>query len=67
MCVVHRHPVYWEQPEAFDPERFSPNHPAPGKERAYFPFGSGPHLCIGNNFALMEMQLIISMIAQRDQ
>jgi cytochrome P450 len=31
----------------------------------YYPFGEGPHVCIGNNFALMEMQLILAMVLQR--
>jgi cytochrome P450 len=65
--AVHRHPEYWEQPEVFDPERFSPEHQASGVNRAYFPFGGGPHLCIGNSFALLEGQLLLTMIAQRYQ
>jgi cytochrome P450 len=67
ICAVHRHPAYWEQPEVFDPERFSPDHPAAGVHRAYFPFGGGPHLCIGNSFALLEGQLLLTMMANRYQ
>jgi cytochrome P450 len=63
--AAHRHPAYWEQPEVFNPDRFSPEHPASGVHTAYFPFGSGPHLCIGNSFALMEGQFLLAMIAQR--
>jgi cytochrome P450 len=63
----HRHPEYWERPEIFDPDRFSPDHPCEGVRTAFFPFGGGPHLCIGNNFALMEAQILIAMIAQRYQ
>ncbi len=65
--ATHRHPAYWEQPEVFNPERFSPEHPAEGARIAYFPFGAGPHLCIGNTFALLETQLLLTMIAQRYQ
>ena len=66
--ATHRHPAYWEQPEAFNPDRFSPNdHLSEGPRRAYFPFGSGPHLCIGNNFALMALQILLIMIVQRYQ
>ena len=65
LAAAHRNPTFWEQPDTFDPERFSPQHPAEGKEHAYFPFGSGPHLCIGNSFALLEGQIILAMIAQR--
>lgn len=63
----HRHPAYWEQPEIFNPDRFSPDHPCQGARTAFFPFGSGPHLCIGSNFALMEAQILLTMIAQRYQ
>ncbi|HMQ46456.1 MAG TPA: cytochrome P450 [Saprospiraceae bacterium] len=60
---VHRNPEYWDHPDAFQPERF-----APGREQhsfAYLPFGGGPRLCIGNNFALMEMQLVLVNVLQR--
>jgi cytochrome P450 len=63
--VTHRHPAFWEDPEAFDPERFTPERSASRPHYAYFPFGGGPRLCIGSNFALMEMQLILATIAQR--
>jgi cytochrome P450 len=62
--VTHRHPGFWEQPEDFDPERFTPQRSAGRPHFAYFPFGGGPHLCIGNNFALMEAQLILATVAQ---
>jgi cytochrome P450 len=62
--VTHRHPEFWDNPEAFDPERFTPERSAGRPNFAYFPFGGGPRLCIGNTFALMEAQLILAMIAQ---
>jgi cytochrome P450 len=65
IIAAHRNPTYWEQPDIFEPERFSPQHPAEGGRHAYFPFGGGPHLCIGNSFALMEGHIILAMIAQR--
>jgi cytochrome P450 len=65
--AAHHDPSYWEQPEVFDPERFSPAHPAEGTRTAYFPFGGGPHQCIGNTFSLMEGQLLLAMLAQRYQ
>jgi cytochrome P450 len=67
IIAAHRNPAYWEQPDLFEPERFSPEHPAEGGRQAYFPFGGGPHLCIGNSFALMEGHIILAMIAQRFQ
>jgi len=59
--VVHRQPEAWPQPEAFKPERFLGNKVP---RYAYLPFGGGPRLCIGNNFALLEGQLIIATLAQ---
>lgn len=63
--VTHRHPDFWEQPEVFDPERFTPERMAARHRFAYLPFGGGPHLCIGQHFAMMEAQVALAMIAQR--
>jgi len=63
--VTHRNPKYWPEPELFDPERFNPDQIAKRPSHVYFPFGEGPHLCIGNNFAMTEMQLILTMALQR--
>ena len=65
--VTHRHPEFWDDPEAFDPERFTPERVAARPHFAYFPFGGGPRQCIGNNFAMMEAQLVLATIAQRYQ
>ncbi len=62
---LHRHPDFWSEPAAFRPERFTPEAKAARHKLAYMPFLSGPHLCIGNNFALMEGQLLLAMMAQR--
>lgn len=63
--TLHRKPEYFPDPERFDPEHF-----APGKEEAlprmaYMPFGDGPRVCLGNHFALLEGQLILATLAQR--
>jgi cytochrome P450 len=63
--VGHRDPKYWPDPERFDPERFVPEQVASRPRHLYYPFGEGPHVCIGNNFAVMEMQLILAMTLQR--
>lgn len=63
--VTHRHPDFWENPEGFDPERFAPGAEAARPRYAYFPFGGGPRICIGNSFALMEAQLILATVVQR--
>lgn len=62
---VHHRPSLWEDPEAFRPERFSREHNGKGAPFAYLPFGGGPRLCIGNNFALMEMQLVLVKMLER--
>jgi len=63
--VTHRHPDFWENPEGVDPERFTPERSAGRPRYAWFPFGGGPRQCIGNSFALLEMQLIIALVAQQ--
>jgi cytochrome P450 len=59
---IHRDPEYWEKPEQFIPERFTKEKNQTRHKFVYFPFGGGPRLCIGNNFALMEMQVIVPMV-----
>lgn len=63
--VTHHRADVWENPEGFEPERFAPGQESERERYAYYPFGGGPRLCIGNNFALLEAHLIITMIAQR--
>jgi cytochrome P450 len=58
---VHRHPEFWHDPTTFAPERWENEH----NRLAFIPFGSGPHMCIGNNFAMLESQLLIAQIVQR--
>jgi len=63
--VMHRDPKFWKDPEVFNPDRFSAER-AKGRERyAYFPFGGGPRFCIGSNFALLEMQLVLAILCQK--
>jgi cytochrome P450 len=63
--LMHRHPKHWDEPDRFDPERFTKERSLGRKPFAYFPFGGGPRLCIGHNFAMLEAQLIIATVAQR--
>ncbi|MDQ2784345.1 MAG: cytochrome P450 [Chloroflexota bacterium] len=63
--VTHRRANEWPNPEGFDPERFMPEAHAARPRFAYFPFGGGPHLCIGQSFALVETQLIVATVAER--
>ena len=63
--VTHRSPHYWENPEAFDPERFSPARRNGRLPHAYYPFGGGPRSCAGDQFSLAELCLALAMTAQR--
>jgi cytochrome P450 len=63
--VTQRDPRFFPDPEKFDPERFAPGHVEQIKPHAYFPFGAGPHVCIGNTFALVEMTLITATVLRR--
>ncbi|MCB0508401.1 MAG: cytochrome P450 [Chitinophagales bacterium] len=63
--VVHHDEQIWENPNHFLPERFSFEHYKDQHKYAYFPFGGGPRLCIGNNFAIQEMQIALIMILQK--
>jgi len=61
---IHRHPDYWQDPLVFKPERFLPENKASLNRNAYMPFLTGPHMCIGNHFALIEGQLLLAMMVQ---
>ncbi len=61
--VLHRHRRLWRDPDAFDPSRFLPDAPPPPKF-AYLPFGAGPRICVGAQFALAEAAIVLAMMAQ---
>ncbi len=63
--INHRLPAYWENPEAFMPERFSPEQAKQRPAYAYFPFGGGQRICIGNHFAEMEAVIILAMTLRK--
>jgi cytochrome P450 len=63
--VTHRHPDFWDNPEGFDPDRFLPERVEGIHRMAYFPFAGGPRKCIGNDFAMIQMPMVIAMVAQR--
>ncbi len=63
--ITHRHPEFWHNPEAFDPERFTPEEAAKRPRYAYYPFGAGSRICIGQHFAILEAVLALATIAQR--
>jgi cytochrome P450 len=62
---MHYHPEYWTEPEVFNPERFLDEELEKKNRWVYLPFGGGPRQCIGNNFAIMEMQIVVAMIMRQ--
>jgi cytochrome P450 len=62
---AHHSPQYWEHSERFDPERF-----AKAKEKlhtpfSHLPFGAGPRGCIGGNYAMLQMLMILSVLLKK--
>jgi cytochrome P450 len=61
---IHRHPTFWPEPTTFNPQRWAGDGAKRQHRLAFMPFGAGPRLCIGNNLALMEGQLLLAIVAQ---
>ena len=61
--ILHRHRKRWAHPERFDPTRFLPGAPPPDRF-AYLPFGVGPRVCIGAQFALIEATLVLARLVK---
>ena len=62
--TIHRDERWWDHPEEFRPERFSPENEDTIVKYSYIPFGGGPRICIGNAFAMMEAKLVLATILQ---
>ena len=62
---THRHPQFWEDPEVFDPDRWTREREAGRHSHAYHPFAAGPRICIGNHFSLLESHVLLAMLAMR--
>jgi cytochrome P450 len=63
--LMHRDPRWFDEPERFLPDRWADGLARRLPKFAYFPFGGGPRVCIGNSFAMMEVCLILATIARR--
>jgi len=63
--VSHRDPKYFDDPESFRPERWADGLAKRLPKYAYYPFGGGPRLCIGNGFAMMEGVLLLATLGRR--
>lgn len=61
---THRHPQFWDDPELFEPDRWTREREAARHGHAYHPFAAGPRICIGNNFSLLESHLLLATLAQ---
>lgn len=61
---THRHPQFWQDPDAFEPDRWTRESEARQHSHAYHPFAAGPRICIGNNFSLLESHLLLAVLAQ---
>lgn len=62
--VTHRHPEFWEDPDRYDPERFTPAREKTRHRYAYFPFGGGPRACIGQYFSMLEAVIVTAMLVR---
>jgi len=62
---LHRHRLYWRNPDAFDPEHFAAAAVAGRDRYQYLPFGAGPRVCVGANFAMMQAQIILATLLAR--
>ncbi|MBV8488813.1 MAG: cytochrome P450 [Planctomycetaceae bacterium] len=63
--TIHRDGRWFDEPESFRPERWENGLQERIPRYAYFPFGGGPRICIGNSFAMMEASLLLATIARR--
>ncbi|HLH10704.1 MAG TPA: cytochrome P450 [Methylovirgula sp.] len=63
--ALHRHEMWWDAPKDFDPERFSPTNRARLDKYQYLPFGAGPRVCIGADFAMMQARIVLATLLQR--
>src|SRR4051794_5644104 len=63
--VTHRDGRYFDEPNDFLPDRWNQDLAKRLPRFAYFPFGGGPRICVGNRFAMMEAVLILATIVQR--
>lgn len=62
--VLHRHRRLWEEPDAFDPDRFMPQRRGAIDRFQYLPFGAGPRVCIGQTFALQEALVVLASVVR---
>lgn len=59
--VTHRHPKFWDEPQSFQPERFLRSDVTQHRY-AFFPFGGGPRICVGNNLAVLQLKIALGTL-----
>ncbi|MGE0829241.1 MAG: cytochrome P450, partial [Hyphomonadaceae bacterium] len=62
--ALHRHQLYWREPNRFDPDRFAPEFGADKRKFIYMPFGAGQRICIGAAFAMMEATIVLATLVR---
>jgi cytochrome P450 len=62
---VHHSPQHWENPESFNPERFTKANEKLHRPFAFLPFGAGPRGCIGGNYATLQILMILSVLLRK--
>ena len=62
--AIHRRKEYWDEPQVYNPDRFHPSKFESIQQYAFMPFGGGPRLCAGRNFAMMEMVLMLAILVR---
>jgi cytochrome P450 len=65
--ALHRHEMWWEAPETFDPGRFAPENRGRLNKYQYLPFGAGPRVCVGADFAMMQARIILATLVSRSR
>jgi len=63
--ALHRHRMWWDAPDAFDPENFAPERVAGRNRYLNLPFGAGPRICVGANFAMMQAHIVLATLLSR--
>ena len=62
---LHRHELFWDRPDVFDPETFAPSKVRTRNRFQYLPFGAGPRVCVGADFAMMQARIILMTLLAR--
>lgn len=63
--ALHRHKLWWDRPEVFDPDRFAPEAVAGRDRYLHLPFGAGPRVCVGAEFAMLQARIILTTLLGR--